>query len=145
MPQPLLVNIYLAKEEAIEEIDQRLGEFNQRMINFVGDSEKRISYVIKKGNSIIAGISACVDWGFILHIELIFVEHEYRHQGLGRLLMEKVEKEAKVLGAGMAQTDTFDFQAKDFYLKRGYEIFGELENSPSPDHKRFYLKKTLGQ
>lgn len=59
--------------------------------------------------------------------------------------MEKVEKEAEVLGAGMAQTDTFDFQAKDFYLKRGYEIFGELENSPRPGHKRFYLKKTLGQ
>lgn len=145
MTQPLLGNIYLATKEDIEEIDQRLGEFNQRMLNFVGESEKRISYVIKKGNSIIAGISSCVDWGFILHVELLFVEDEYRHQGLGRLLMEKVEKEAEVLGAGMAQTDTFDFQAKDFYLKLGYEIFGELENSPRPGNKRFYLKKMLGQ
>jgi hypothetical protein len=25
----------------------------------------------------------------------------------------------------MAQTDTFDFQAKDFYLKQGYKVFGE--------------------
>lgn len=86
MPQPLLRNIYLATEEDIEEIDQRLGEFNQRMLNFVGDSEKRISYIIKKGYSVIAGISACVDWGFILPIELIFVEDEYRYQGLGRFL-----------------------------------------------------------
>lgn len=143
MAKLLLGDIHSATQKDIEEIDQRLGEFNQSKLNFVGESEKRISYVMKKENSIIAGISACIDWGFILHVELLFVEDAYRHQGLGQLLIEKVEKEAKALGAGMAQTDTFDFQAKDFYLKQGYEIFGELENSPCPGHKRFYLKKIL--
>ena len=57
--------------------------------------------------------------------------------------MNKVEHEAKVWGVGLAQTDTFDFQAKDFYLKQGYEIFGVVDSSPRPGHKRYYMKKVL--
>ncbi|WP_423236642.1 hypothetical protein [Clostridium chromiireducens] len=33
-------------------------------------------------------------------------------------------------------------QAKDFYLKNGYEVFGELDNVPL-GHKRYYMKKIL--
>jgi hypothetical protein len=29
-----------------------------------------------------------------------------------------------------------DFQAKDFYKKNGYEVFGELDNVPD-GHKRY--------
>lgn len=38
--------------------------------------------------------------------------------------------------------DTFDFQAKDFYLKHGDEIFGVLEDC-SKGYKRYYMKKVL--
>jgi ADP-ribose pyrophosphatase YjhB (NUDIX family) len=38
--------------------------------------------------------------------------------------------------------DTFDFQAKDFYLKHGYDIFGVLGNCP-PGHERYYMRKNL--
>ena len=46
------------------------------------------------------------------------------------------------MGCTLSHLDTFDFQAKDFYLTKGYEIFGELENCP-PGHKRIFLKKYL--
>ncbi|WP_202127900.1 hypothetical protein [Clostridium sp. C2-6-12] len=36
--------------------------------------------------------------------------------------------------------DTFDFQAKDFYLKHGYEVFGVLDDCPM-EHKRYYMKR----
>lgn len=36
--------------------------------------------------------------------------------------------------------DTFDFQAKDFYMKHEYEIFGILDDCPI-EHKRYYMKK----
>lgn len=132
-----------ANTKEIEEIDQKLGNFNQVQLNFVGKSEIPLSYVVRENGGIIAGISACLDWGFIVHIDLLFVDENHRLEGLGSFLVERVETEAKSLGAGMAQTDTFDFQAKDFYLKLGYEVFGEVENSPCPGHKRFYLKKIL--
>jgi GNAT superfamily N-acetyltransferase len=143
VPKPLDLNIQPASKEEIEEIDQRLGLFNETILSFVGKSEIPLSYVIRENGRMTAGISACLDWGFIVHIDLLFVDENHRHQGLGRFLIEKIESEAKKLGAGMAQTDTFDFQAKDFYLKQGYEVFGEIENSPRPGHKRFYLKKAL--
>lgn len=133
----------IATKSELKEIDQKLGAFNHDMLSFAGKSEQPIAYVIRNDDGIIAGISACIDWGYILHIELLFVDEKYRHQGFGTLLLSKVEHEAKALGAGLAQTDTFDFQAKDFYLKHGYEIFGVVDDSPRPGHKRYYLKKVL--
>lgn len=140
---PSTMDIQPACAEEIKEIDRKLGRFNQDALNFVGKSEIPLAYVIRENGRMTAGISACLDWGFIVHIDLLFVDENHRHKGLGRFLVEKVEREAKILGAGMAQTDTFDFQARDFYIKQGYEVFGEIENSPRPGHKRFYLKKAL--
>jgi hypothetical protein len=61
---------------------------------------------------------------------------------LGTILLNKVEEKAKQLGATLSHLDTFDFQAKDFYLKHGYEVFGVLDDCPK-DHKRYYMKKVL--
>ncbi len=42
----------------------------------------------------------------------------------------------------LAHLSTFDFQAKNFYIKHWYEVFGILENSPE-GHCRYYLKKVI--
>lgn len=42
----------------------------------------------------------------------------------------------------MVHLDTFDFQAKDFYLKLGYQVFGVLDNCPQ-DHSRYFMSKIL--
>ncbi|MBV1820626.1 hypothetical protein [Anaerosalibacter bizertensis] len=47
------------------------------------------------------------------------------------------EKECKLI-----HLDTFDFQAKDFYIKHGYEVFGILDDCPS-GHKMYYMKKNI--
>lgn len=143
MRKLLIGNIEPAGAEDIREIDQKLGAFNQAMIGFSGGSEKPIAYAIKRNGEMIAGISACLDWGYVVHVDLLFVAKDYRNLGLGSHLLRKVEGEARVIGAGLAQTDTFDFQAKDFYLKHGYKIFGVVDDSPRPGHKRYYLKKVL--
>jgi GNAT superfamily N-acetyltransferase len=135
--------VHISSKDEVKEIDQKLGAFNQATLGFVGDPERPVSYVIKKSGQVIAGINACIDWGFVLYVDLLFVEEPYRHHGLGSFLLKKVEQEAKTFGAGLIRTDTYDFQAKDFYLKHGYEIFGVLDDCPRPGHKRFYLKKRL--
>ena len=60
---------------------------------------------------------------------------------LGSLLLEEVENDAKSKGAKLIHLDTFDFQAKEFYEKQGYIVFGILENCPEK-HYRYYLKKS---
>ena len=39
-------------------------------------------------------------------------------------------------------TDTYEFQTKDFCLKHRYEIFGILDDCPE-GHKRYYMRKSL--
>lgn len=47
-----------------------------------------------------------------------------------------------IKGCNLVHLDTFDFQAKDFYLKHGYEVFGVLDDCPM-EHKRYYMKKNI--
>lgn len=78
----------------------------------------------------------------MVYISELYVEEYYRHQGLGSALLQKVEDTAKTSSALISYLDTFDWQAKHFYLKHGYEIFGQIDNCPA-GHQRLFLKKTL--
>ena len=56
--------------------------------------------------------------------------------------LAEVERAAAEAHCTLIHLDTFDFQAKDFYLRHGYEVFGVLEDCPE-GHCRYYLKKRL--
>jgi GNAT superfamily N-acetyltransferase len=73
---------------------------------------------------------------------MLFVDKAFRNKGYGKLLLNKVEREARTNNCHLMHLDTFDFQAKDFYLKNGFEVFGVLPDCPKA-HTRFYLKKAL--
>ena len=98
--------------------------------------------VVDESGNIIAGCSACMYGGNILYIELLWVDETRRRQGVGLSLLRAVEDEARRQGAYLAHLDTFDFQARGFYEKQGYTLFGTLENAPQ-GHKRYYLQKRL--
>ena len=90
---------------------------------------------------LLGGVYGYLNWNW-LDVSLLWVREDLRSQGLGRRLLEALEDYARAQGCRKAQVDTFDFQALDFYLHRGYEIFAELDDYP-PGHRRCYLKKTL--
>ena len=79
------------------------------------------------------------DW---LFIELLAVPSDARGTGLGTQLMQQAESEARRRGLIGVWLDTFHFQARPFYEKLGYTVFGTL-----PDHPRggarFFLQKRL--
>jgi GNAT superfamily N-acetyltransferase len=79
------------------------------------------------------------DW---LFVELLFVPEEERGKGVGSKLICEVEARAGEKGCVGVWLDTFTFQAPDFYLKLGYEIFGVLDDYPK-GAKRFFLRKLL--
>lgn len=125
-----------------EVLNNKMDAFITQQVAFKGELEVFKNYVIKNKGQVIAGIRSCFYLGQCLAINVLFVDDEHRHKGLGSLLLNKVEEQAKKMGAHLVHLDTFDFQAKDFYLKHGYEIFGVLENCPA-GHTRFYMKKNL--
>ncbi|MGN0144593.1 MAG: GNAT family N-acetyltransferase, partial [Clostridium sp.] len=75
-----------------------------------------------------------------LYIDVLWVSEEYRKHGLGSRLLNEIESIATEKGCHLIHLDTFDFQAKDFYIKHGYEVFGVLDECPE-GHKRYFLKK----
>lgn len=95
-----------------------------------------------KDGEIIAGILSKMYCWNCLYIDVLWVKEEYRNQGLGSNLLKEIEGIAKEKGCHLIHLDTFDFQAKDFYLKYGYEIFGVLDQCPE-GHKRYFLKKSI--
>jgi ribosomal protein S18 acetylase RimI-like enzyme len=78
-----------------------------------------------------------------LHVSVVWVDERCRGQGLGTELMNAMEAEAVGRGCHGAYLDTFSYQARPFYEKLGYEVFGTLEDYP-PGHQRFYMRKRIG-
>ena len=123
-------------------IEAKLLEYNAKAVPFTQNEPLiHMNYVIKnRDNKVIGGIIALLYSWKILFIDLLWVDEQYRGYGYGSALLKKVEDEAKQMGCTLAHLDTFDFQAKNFYLRHGYAICGEIDNCP-PGHKRFSLRK----
>jgi GNAT superfamily N-acetyltransferase len=81
-------------------------------------------------------------WGGWLQIGFLWVDESMRGKDWGSRLMDQAEAYARERGCHSVLLDTHSFQARPFYEKRGYEVFGTLDDFPK-GHQRFYLKKKL--
>jgi GNAT superfamily N-acetyltransferase len=77
-----------------------------------------------------------------LHVDVLFVPESLRGVGVGRQLMRQAESEAIRRGCVGAWLDTYSFQARGFYERLGYTVFGTITDYP-PGHSRFFLQKVL--
>lgn len=127
-----------------EFIEDKLVEYNLSMEPATqGKLFESISRkIVDEEGNIIAGCLAIMYCWNVVAIDIIWVDEQYRGQGLGSTLLGEVEREAMEKGCHLVHLDTFDFQAKGFYEKNGYSVFGILEDCPK-GHIRYYLKKTL--
>ncbi len=78
-----------------------------------------------------------------LFIELLFVQDAWRGRGLGGKLLDAAEAEAAARGCHGVWLDTMNPAALPFYLRHGYESFGELPDYP-PGNRRVFLRKRCG-
>jgi GNAT superfamily N-acetyltransferase len=82
--------------------------------------------------------TAVLDW---LFIEWLHVPAELRGKGHGRDLIERAETFARERGLLGVWLDTFSFQARPFYEKLGYRVFGTLEDHPVGGARYFLSKR----
>jgi GNAT superfamily N-acetyltransferase len=102
-----------------------------------------INRVVKdEDGKIAAGILSKMYCWNCLYIDTLWVREDFRKSGLGSKLLKEIEKIAKEKECHIIHLDTFDFQAKDFYIKHGYKIFGQLDECPK-EHVRFFMKKSI--
>jgi ribosomal protein S18 acetylase RimI-like enzyme len=88
---------------------------------------------------LIGGLNGGSAWGW-LYISHLWVEEGSRHLGLGSALMAEIESRAKARGMAGAHLTTASFQARGFYEKQGFSVFGELEGMP-PGGVLYYMRK----
>lgn len=82
-------------------------------------------------------------WGGWLHVNFLWVSEALRGQHFGTQLMDAAETLAQQRGAFGACLETFTFQAPDFYAKRGYTVFGRIDDYPPGFSKLFLSKRFL--
>jgi GNAT superfamily N-acetyltransferase len=83
-------------------------------------------------------------WGGWMTVRFLWLAEPARGQRHGSRLMDAAEGYALQRGCFAAVLDTHSFEALGFYQKRGYEIFGALEDCP-PGHTKYFLRKRLAQ
>jgi len=129
--------------EDVAAIERGLHAYNVAHLGEdVIDNYHQVAVVARdvEGN-IVGGVHGelCWDW---LYIKTLWVAESHRAQQAGSRLLAALEEAALCRGFSRAHLETTDFQALDFYLKHGYEVFGRLPGKPA-GHTWYYLKKDL--
>ncbi len=102
---------------------------------------REIVVMLTEADQWIGGVRGSVYWDW-LDIRYFWIDERLRGQGHGSAMLAELERLAREDGARRARLSTFSFQAKDFYLRHGYGIVGELTDFP-PGESLYWMRKEL--
>ena len=113
------------------------------VLNGFKENEELVSKkIVDKDGKIIAGCDGYIyPWG-CMYVDDMWVDEKYRRQELGSNLLQAVEKVAEDRGCHLIYLGTWDFQAKPYYLKHGYQVFATLKECPV-GHEDYHLFKKV--
>ena len=104
-------------------------------------NEHPVKLVARDDVGVIGGLIGNIRWRW-LYVAKLWVHERARGRGVGTRLLTTAEDLARSRGCTGASLDTFEYQARPFYEKLGYELFGMLDGYP-PGYRQFYLRKRL--
>ncbi len=90
---------------------------------------------------VVGGATGHTDRGW-LYLDCFWLPERVRTGGWGSRVLVAAEGEARARGCSRARLFTYSFQARGFYEKHGYTVFGILEDYP-PGHRQIWLRKDL--
>ena len=130
-------------EEAREAVRAVLLRYNEDHVSNEGRERANFALLVNEpGTATLLGGLFARAWRNMLSIELVALSPELRGSGLGTRLMRMAEEEGRRRDCRNAWLQTSDWQARGFYEKLGYRVFGELEDYPI-GHRRFFMTKRL--
>ena len=124
----------------LDDLGAGLKSYNDR---FTGSSEAAefVVTVRDADGKFLGGVYCDLYWQ-ALFVKWVWLDESVRKTGLGTKLMRDAEAEGRRRGAKMVHLDTFSFQARGFYEKLGYRVFGTLDY-PGTGFQRHYMTKAL--
>lgn len=78
------------------------------------------------------------NWVFI---DLLVVPEQWRGQNIGTLLLQKAETAGRERNCMGLWLYTFEFQARGFYERNGFEVFGTVDDYPRGSNCYFMRKR----
>ncbi len=136
-------------KELKKEIDIRLTKFNRKECewlknksNLVEDEYEEIEYnfLVFDEDKLVGGSIGFIKYNWYF-LDMLYIDEEYRRRNIGTNLINELENFAKKENLTGIRTDTWDFQAKEFYEKMGFNLFGEIKDCPLGTINYFFEKK----
>ncbi len=90
---------------------------------------------------LLGGLVASLRAGW-LHVQYLWVAPAVRGAGHATRLLDAAEAHARAHGCAHAVLETFSFQARPFYERRGYAVVGTVDGYPE-GHAKYMLRKAL--
>ncbi|HSL28098.1 MAG TPA: GNAT family N-acetyltransferase [Anaerolineales bacterium] len=105
--------------------------------------EPLILFVRAVEGVVLGGLLGGTIWSW-LYVDILWLSDALRGQGYGSRLLAEAERLARERGCIGSHLTTMSFQARDFYERYGYTVYGVLEDFP-PGHRKFMLRKLFQQ
>ncbi|MBF9233395.1 GNAT family N-acetyltransferase [Microvirga sp. BT350] len=139
--EPVLFETDTPSKEAYDALLVAIRRFTTETVGPPDNSNFAILIPHPETGEPIGGLWAQSRWGGFL-IDMLVVPAELRGQGVGTRLIHAAEAEARRRGCSHMWLDTYNFQARPFYERCGFEVFGQLDG-PAPIYPRFFMRKIL--
>lgn len=118
-------------------LEGAIDDFNART---VPGRDQRFAILLRDAEgALVGGLDGVIGWEW-LFVDNLWVHDALQRQGHGGDLLARGERYALEHGCHSVWLDTF--QARGFYEKQGYTVFGTLSDYPA-GQTRYFLKKRL--
>lgn len=143
-----MLEIKSNKDEEFDKIIRtNLRKFNKSKCQWMKDNLPDIpeddyyNFAVYDDGILVGGATGIIqfDWYFL---EELWIDEKYRNNHIGTMLIEKIEELAKSKNLTGIRMETWNFQARGFYEKKGYEVYAQFEDCP-PGTIEYFLKKRL--
>lgn len=126
--------------EDVHTVNAGLRAFN---VARIGDPHEEHVHIFLRDDAghVVGGLLGHIRWRW-LYVAKLWVDDRFRGAGQGSALLAAAEELARDRGCIGVHLDTFEYQARPFYEKLGYAVFGTLDGFP-PGYRQFYLTKML--
>ena len=137
-PARMKIEVEAPGQEVYEALTGRLVDFNRTKVNW---ATTMFTIVLRDESGGVRGGAHGVVRMKAVEIRGVWLDGDLRDGGFGAKIIRAVEDEGRRRGARAALLDTYEFQARGFYERLGYTVFGTF-NYPE-GVARYYLSRAL--
>lgn len=102
---------------------------------------EKVNFIVFDGGEPVGGAVGFVEYNWYF-LDLLWLSKSCRGKNIGTDIIKTIEKFAKDKNLTGVRMETWDFQARGFYEKLGYSVYGKIDDCP-PGATNYYLLKRL--